>query len=66
VVGVDDVVAELELDDFDLAGLELLDERRLCDCLGWNGVLLSSAGNGTDWGYLTAGLPTELLSYVCK
>ena len=41
VVGVDDVVAELELDVLDLAGhLELLDQRCLFGCLWRNGVLL--------------------------
>jgi hypothetical protein len=39
MVGVDDVVAELELDALDLAdGVELVDQL-LFDCL-WNGVLL--------------------------
>jgi hypothetical protein len=51
VVGIDDVVSELELDDLDLSGrLELLDERCLFDYLGWNDVLLRCAGNGTDLG----------------
>jgi hypothetical protein len=41
VVGVDDVVAELELDVLDLTGdLELLRERYFFGCLCCDGVLL--------------------------
>jgi hypothetical protein len=43
MVGIDDVVAQLELDVLDLAGrLELLDQL-IFDCLG-NGVLLEVYG----------------------
>jgi hypothetical protein len=51
MVGIDDVISELKLDDLELSGrLELLDERCLFDYLGWNDVLLCRAGNGTDLG----------------
>jgi hypothetical protein len=43
VMGVDDVIAELELDVLDLAGdLELVGQRSFFSCLCRNGVLLRS------------------------
>jgi hypothetical protein len=39
MMGVDDVVAELELDVLDLAGRLKLNDQLIFDCLG-NGVLL--------------------------
>jgi len=50
-MGVDDVVAELELDVLDLAGyLELLCNGLLFDCLLRNGVLLCFRPTGTALG----------------
>jgi len=40
-MGIDDLVAELELDELDFASnLELLDQLYFCGCLGRNDVLL--------------------------
>jgi hypothetical protein len=53
-MGIDDVVAELELDVLDFAGyLELLDQLYLCGCLWRNGVLLR-CGRPSDGPCLTS------------
>jgi hypothetical protein len=44
VMGIDDVVTDLEVDAFGFAGdLEVLDRLVLGRCIGWDGVLLLRA-----------------------